>query len=286
MDNKEAALLRLKQQIARCSCPALLVDQEGRIRFRNRSGAKLVPRQRTLLPLLAKEKSPGASLILRQVSDAVMLIWIAPLQNGLRKVIFLRDLTEREILLFHSLFAQKTATEAAADFFASFFADGSPRADNEPVDLLALVKNPSRRLPVEIQLNAPGLTELWTVPEIRQMLFGVGRSARLLCGAEVLTLSVKPGKGHAAVTFSFADPVGLADEILRLLFADTEPDPTRSTAFLPLLSVFRCCQRRCYGLSLERSGQTSSLKLDLPAATDLPAYYFQARGRRRLPSLF
>ncbi|MBO4216344.1 MAG: hypothetical protein J5940_00205 [Clostridia bacterium] len=289
-------LHQMQNEIQRCPCPALLVDAQGMIRFRNRRVAKYVARQRTLQPLLAEDRGPDAALVLRPVSDTTMLVWIAPLRDGFRKVLFVRDLTEREIFLFHSMMARiakateagKAASDSDAGLLAGFIQASPIARSAEPIELFALLKSlPARPFSAELTWELPdfGKRELWTVPETDLLCTGVAQSVRLLCGPATMKIAVRPLRGHVQLKFSFRDRDGIADEMMRLFFTDSSPDLSRAEAFLPLLSVFRCCQRYEYALSFDRENGVSDLRITLPASDSIPTLYFQGYGRKRRPPM-
>lgn len=99
----EKTLSALKRELANHACPSIVVDAAGRICHRNRKAIPLFLRRRNLSPFLVGIREEDATMILRPVCGNTALIWVAPLRDGLRKILFLRWLTDWEETLMRHL---------------------------------------------------------------------------------------------------------------------------------------------------------------------------------------
>ena len=250
----------LIREVAKSACPGMIVDETGRIRFRNRKAASLLRRWRCANCLFVGAKTAEAALILRPIRGENTLIWIAPARDGFRKVIFLRRTEGKDALTTND----------------------SPYSDGEPLELGAFLKQAGDLFSPEA---ADEKRDLWVAPDARELILQLGRVLRLI-GGNVVRVMTKQIRKRAAVIFFLTDEGNVLREAAELYKGKRDGESDGTQGLNPLFDAFSRCRRSGYDLRLDRVADTTRLTLLLPAENRVPVCFVQSRKKRRKRSRY
>ena len=251
------ALFSLKRELARCSFPALIADENWRIQYRNEDAAPLFYRQRCIRSLIAEFRGSEMALIVRHIRGRQTLIWVSPLRRGFREILLLRPLSEKE--------------EAKAKRLLTAVLLDDPRwEDREPLDLSSLLDEICSK-DGEDESGA-----LWTTPFARELLFWMDRALKLITNVKKPKATLHKSGRRASLSLSAPANEGALEALGNLIHEKTD-----GKAQLFLRAVFSCREKRDYDLRADYREGEVCLTLSFPVKARLPVHLFQGGKRRR-----